>query len=147
MTQSVIRRHLARYIQNQTAQRIPLIGIGLNTPVRTIDIFLDGRSDIDQRSSILPQAVTLVTIRGIGTECPRVIGIDQHLFDDILNLLDRRRGTGKTVSQHFQRPLRQKLRFILAEITGRTTSLGKRNRNPFGIERHFGTVALDDTLG
>ena len=146
MAQPVIGCYLAGNIQNQATKRISLIGIGLYAPVGTIDIFFNRRSDIDQRPSVLTQTMALVTIRGIGTESLGVIGIDKHLLDDVLNLLNSWRRSDKPMAQNFQRSLREQLGFIFTKISGSSSGFGQRDSNPVGIERNIGPVTFDNTL-
>ena len=50
MAEPVVGNHLARAVQNQSAQRVALVGIGLDAPVLAVQIFGNGADDVQLSS-------------------------------------------------------------------------------------------------
>ena len=123
MAQPIIGRYLAGNVQNQTAVGIPLVGIGVDSPVESFQIFVDGALNVNHNLAIRTHAVALVTIQNIGLGRGKIVGGNQNLLYDILNLFNRRHGFGKLMLQNFQNLSRQKPAFLLSELSGGKSGL------------------------
>ena len=47
LVQPVVGDDLARHVEYQAAQRVTLVGVGVDTPVAPVQVFIDGRGDVD----------------------------------------------------------------------------------------------------
>ena len=47
LVQPVVGDDLARHIEDQATQRVTLVGVGVHAPVAPLQVFIDGRGDID----------------------------------------------------------------------------------------------------
>ena len=47
LVEPVVGDHLARDIEYQAAQRIALVGVGVDPPVAPLQVLVDGRGDVD----------------------------------------------------------------------------------------------------
>ena len=52
----IVRHHLAGDIEDQPAQRIALVGVGVHAPVGALQVFVDRGGHIDERALIAAQA-------------------------------------------------------------------------------------------
>ena len=86
--QPVVGNHLARDIENQAAQTVALIGVGIDAPIRLIEVFVDRAFNIHPAFFCISVARTLFAINDVGAkrfEMPRFV---ERVFDGILHLLD-----------------------------------------------------------
>ena len=111
----VVRRDLARDVQNEPAQRVALIGIGVYAPVLLLEVLVDGGGDIDQRAPVLAQPLVLLAVSDVGTRGLYEPRGDQGLLGAILDRLDRRRAAPQWTGR-----IRRSLR---PRAPGRTRSL------------------------
>ena len=62
MAQPVIGRNFSGYIKNKTAIRISLVGICINTPVESFQIFIDRTFYINNHLLVASVTTALITI-------------------------------------------------------------------------------------
>ncbi len=142
--QPIVGDYLARHVEDQSAQRIPLVGVGPYPPVGAIHVLVDGGRHVHQRATVLAQSVVLVAIGNVSAECPQVVGVDQGLFDHILHLLDGGRRIGIAVANHLEHASCQQLRLIHIEFTAGGTGASQCRSDALDLERYIGTVTTQD---
>ena len=50
--QPVVGDHLARDVEDQAAERVALVGVGVDAPVRAVEVLVDRGGDVDQRPAV-----------------------------------------------------------------------------------------------
>ena len=65
-----------------------MIGIRVHAPVELIKIFINGRSDIDHGLLVPAQLLVLLTVDDVSAGGLEMIGGDQDLLHNILDLFD-----------------------------------------------------------
>ncbi|MPM85041.1 hypothetical protein SDC9_132118 [bioreactor metagenome] len=139
----VVRRHLACHVQDQPAQRVALVGVGVHTPIGAREVFVDGAFHVHQRLPVGPQRGVALAVGHVGARGLQVVGGDQRLLHHVLNLLDGRRLAAEAVDQHLGGLGRQQLRFLLAELAGGAAGARDGRANAVRVERGAGAIALD----
>ena len=144
VVEPVIGNHLARDIEDQAAQRVALVGIGVDTPVELLQVLVHAGLDIDQGFAVVAQLFVLLAVDDVGAQSLGVAGVKQGGLDRVLDLLD----VGSYVALHLDlganQVLRQALRFCGIELTRDLGSTLQRLGNFVGIKRFDTAVALDD---
>ena len=142
--QPVVGDHLAGDVEDQPAERVTLVGVGLDAPVSAIDVFVDRGFDVDQGPSVVAQPAMLVAIGDVGAKGAQVIGLDQHLLDDVLHLFDRRVGGGEAVPKHLQYTLGEVVYPVVVEFAAGLPGARECGGDTADLEDDARAVALDD---
>ena len=144
MAEPVIGDHLARHVEDQSAQRITLIGIGVDAPVALLQIFVHRRFDVDQRLAVVAQLLVLLPIYDIGAQGLAIRGIEQCRLDRILDLFDMRcfQPVPADGRQHYL--LGEARRFPAVKLAAGQPCAGQCHLNFCRIKRLLATVALGD---
>ena len=146
MRQPVIGHHLARHVEDQPAERIALVGVGVHPPVGAVEVFIDRVGDVDHRLAVAAQLVALLAIDDIGPRRGEMIGRDQRLLDDVLDLLDVRRLLGEAVSDDLDRLDRKPFGLLVVELARRLAGARDRRADFVAVEGRRNAIALDDAL-
>jgi hypothetical protein len=115
MREPVVGRDLARHVQDQAAQAVALIGVGIDPPVALLEVFVHRALDIDQRVLERTQPGVLLAVDDVGTRGAPIAGVDQHLFHAVLDDFDT--GAGER-GEMFEHARGQALRFDGVEFGG-----------------------------
>jgi len=142
--QPVVGDQLAGDIQDQPAQRVALVGVGLHPPVAAVEVVVDRGGHVHQRLLRPAQLGVLFAVDDVGARGGHVVGADQHLLDHVLDLLDRRRLAGEAVAQHLDRLDRQQFGFISTEGTGCLAGALDRRADAGAVERYRRPIAGHD---
>ena len=84
----VIGQHLAGNIKDQAAQRVALVGIGVDPPVLLLEILVDRCGDIDHRLPVITKFGVLLAVDDVGARGPEVPGMKECQLDRILDLFN-----------------------------------------------------------
>jgi hypothetical protein len=106
MAQPVIGGELAGHVQDQPAQRVALVRVGLHPPVLLLQVLVDRGHRIHQRAPVLAQPAVLLAVDDVRSGGAEVVRGDQRLLDDVLDVLHRRRALTVLVGQNFNDVLR-----------------------------------------
>jgi hypothetical protein len=140
--QPVVGDDLAGDVEDQPAERIALVG--LDPPIGAVDVFVDRRGHVDPCAPVFAQAPVLVAVSYVGAKGAQVVGLDQHLFDDVLYLFDRRIGTREAVAQHLQHALREQFGLVFVEFPRSLSGARERHGDAPRLEGCAASVTLDD---
>ena len=140
MLQPVVSRHLAGHVQDQPAQRIALIGVGVDAPVLAGQIFVDRSPHIDHAAAVGTQQAVLLAVGDVGTRRFEMAGLDQHGLGFVLDALDVRHAAGQPRGD----TLCQVLRTHDVELAGGDTRACQRVGDLADLERRALAFALDD---
>ncbi len=77
MLKPVVGDHFARHVEDQPAQRIALVGVGIDPPVLARQVFIDRGFHVDQRLAVFAQFLVGLAIDDVGARGREVIGGDQ----------------------------------------------------------------------
>ncbi|MNY21440.1 hypothetical protein D3C86_1549880 [compost metagenome] len=88
LVQPVVGGDLARYVEYQAAQGIALIGVGLDSPVVAVQVFVHRGRYFDQGPAVAAQAPVLFAVDDVGAHGEEKPGVHQDALDAILDLLD-----------------------------------------------------------
>ncbi|MNH22203.1 hypothetical protein D3C79_820480 [compost metagenome] len=66
LVQPVVGSDLAGHVEHQPTERITLIGIGLDPPVFTVEVFIHRRGNLDQGFAVAAQASVLFAVDDVG---------------------------------------------------------------------------------
>ena len=141
MAEPVIRRHLARDVQDHPAQRIALIGIGIHPPVGAFQIFADRAFDIDHHPAVLAQAGVLLAVDRIGAGGGDMGGIGQNRLDGVLDRLDIGGAGGGLQRQPVEHRLRQPPGLGGAEFAAGIARPRQRRKDAAGVKGHKRAIA------
>jgi hypothetical protein len=136
----VVGDHLARHIQDQPAQRVALIGIGVDAPVLLREVLVDRALDVDRAGRIGAQHLSLLAVDDVGTRRVEVSGLAQGALDLVLYLLHRGHAAGE--GRHDLGG--QRLGAILSEFPGGTACAGEGIHDFGSLKGGRRAVALDD---
>ncbi len=145
--QPVVRDDLARHVEDQPAERVALVGVGVDAPVLLVEIFVDRRGDVDQRLAIGAQPLVAVAIDDVGARRVEPAGGRERVLDAILDRLDVRHAAGVAVREHAADGLGELVRRGGIEFAGRRTGAGDRGGDLGKLEGRALAVALDDLRG
>jgi len=73
----VVRDDLAGSIEDQAAQRITLVGVGVDAPVLLLEVLVDRSGHVHQRLAIGAQLLVLLAVDDVGARGLREVGRDQ----------------------------------------------------------------------
>ena len=141
--QPVVGDDLARDVEDQAAQRIALVGVGVDAPVLLLEVFVDRRGDVDQRLAIGAQPRVAVAVDDVGARGVEVAGGRERLLDGVLHLLDVGRAGLEPVREHTADRVGQPVRLGDVEFAGRGAGAGDRRRDLRELEFRVRAVALD----
>ncbi len=141
--QPVVGGDLAGDVEDQPAERIALVGVGIDPPVGAGEVFVDRAFDIDLHLALaaqrrVPFAVDDVGARGGG----EAVG-DQRFLDHVLDLLDADRLIAEAMGEHAQHPFGETDRFVVAVFAAGPARTAQRGTDLAGIESGATAVALD----
>ena len=84
----VIGDHLAGGIEDESAERVPLVRVGIDAPILLVEVFVDRRPDVHQRLAVAAQPLVLLAVRNVGARRLDMVGRYQRLLDDVLDVFD-----------------------------------------------------------
>ena len=147
VVEPVIGNHFAGNIQNEAAQRIALVGVGIDAPVELIEILIDGALHIDPALFGVARLGAGFAIDNVGAKRRKMSGFKERMLHGILHPLDiggaRRIVIGKT-GKHML--LNHAPSFLLIELVRCTSGLSHSQHDFFRIEIPDGSVALEEML-
>ena len=98
--QPVVRDDLARHVQDQAAERIALIGVGIDAPVLLVEVLVDRRRDVDERLAVGAQPLVPVAVDDVGAGGVEPAGGGERVLDAILDRLDVGHAAGVAMREH-----------------------------------------------
>ncbi len=143
----VVGRDLARHVEDQAAERIALVGVGVDAPVGAGEVFVDGAFHVHQRLVVGAQGGVAVAVGDVGTGRGQVVGGDQGLLDHVLDLLDARRLAMEAVDQHLAHLRGQQGGFVGRKFAGGGACALDGEADLAGVKRGALCAALDDLAG
>ena len=147
MREPVIGRDLARHVQDEAAQRIALVGVGVHPPVGAREVFVDGALHVHQRLRVGPQRGAALAVGHVGARGGHVARGNERLLHHVLNLLDVRRAARPAVGQHAARLIGQERGLRIAELARGRARAGNGRADAAGVKNSALAVALDDGSG
>ena len=142
--QPVVGDDLARDVQDQAAERVALVGVRVHAPVRPVEVLVDRALDLDDRLLVLAKSGTLLSVDDVGARRGEVVRRDEHLLDDVLDLLDVRLAVSEAVLQNLDRLGGEQQRLGGVVLPARLPCALDRRADLLGIEGNALAVALDD---
>ena len=146
MAQPIVGRYFSGNVQDQAAVGVSLVGIGINAPVKLFQIFINRAFNINHNFAVRTHTVALVTIQNIGFGSSKVVGRNQNLFDNILNLFDCRKRFRKFMLQNLQNLSRQQPAFLVAEFSGGGAGFVDSIKNSGAVKRCQSAITLGDVF-
>ena len=140
----VVRDDLARDVEDEPAERVALVGVGVDAPVGTGEVLVHRALDLDDGALVLAQAGALLAVDDVGARRREVVGADEHLLDDVLDLLDVRRRIGEAVREHLERLLGEQVGLVAVELVGGLARALDRRADLLQLERRDLTGTRDD---
>jgi len=141
VAQPVIGDHLARGVQDQPAERIALVGIGVDPPIGTVEVLVDRAGHIYQGALVGAQTFVAVAVTDVGTRGTQVIGRDQGLLDDVLDTLDIPNTVAKVAVTQYLDDLRgEQTGLIGSKFTSGLAGTLDGGQNSIAIEWGLGPV-------
>ncbi len=140
----VVGHHLAGDVEDQPAQRIALVGIGVDAPVLLIEVLVDRGGDVHQRLAVGAQLLVLFAVDDIGARGGDEVGGDQRLLDDVLDRLDVGGARGVAMRDHLERRVRHRPRLFGIELAAGGAGARDGRQDLAGIERLAAAVALQN---
>jgi hypothetical protein len=147
VVEPVVGHHLARHVENQAAEGVALVGVGVDAPVHLVEVFVDRAFHVHHRLAVLAQLGVLFAVDDVGAGGLEVVGGDQHLLDRVLDLLDGRRFGAELVDQDLDHLGGEQERLIGVEFAAGGAGALDGRADLVRIESGERTVALDDTFG
>ncbi|MDT4847846.1 hypothetical protein FQZ97_819200 [compost metagenome] len=141
--QPVVSGDLAGHVQDQAAQAVALVGVGVDAPVALLQVLLHGAFHVHQRVAQGTQPGVLFTVDDVGARGAPVAGLDEDFLDAVLDGFDagarvaRQRG-----DDGFGQRLRARLVQFPGALAGRRDGLG----DLVAVERRDSAVALENVL-
>ena len=133
--------------EDQPAQRIALVGIGVHAPVGLREVFVDGAFHIHQRLPVGAQRGVLLAVDDVGARGGQVVGGDQRLLGHVLDLLHRRRFAMEAVDQHLGDLRGEQRGFFGAVFPEAWPALASAARMRSASKRNALTAAQSDLRG
>ena len=146
VVEPVVGDHFSGDVENQAAEAVTLIGVGVDAPVHLVEVFVDRAFHVHHGLAVLAQLGVLLAVDDVGAGGLEVVSGDQHLLDRVLDLLDVRRFGAELVDQDLDDLRGQQERFVGIQLAGGGAGPLDRGAYLFRIERRQRVVALDDTL-
>ena len=146
VVEPVVGHHLARHVQDQAAQGIALVGVGVDAPVAPLQVFVDRAFDVDRGAAVFAQAPVLLAVGDVGARGAVVACFDQSQFDAVLDALDvghAARGQRGEVSEH---ALGHRIERGALEFAGGGARALHRVHDLGGVERDQFAFTLADAL-
>ena len=140
----VVRDDLAGDVEDETAERVALVGVGVDAPVGLLQVLVHRRLDLDDGLLVRAQPRALLAVDDVGARGREVVRADEHLLDDVLDLLDVGVGLGEAVTEHLDGLGGEQPGLVGAELTGRGTGALDRRADLLGVEGRRVAVASDD---
>ena len=143
--QPVVGDDLARHVEDQAAERVALVGVGVDAPVLLLEVLVDRRGDVDQRLAVGAQPRVAVAVDDVGARGVEVAGGRERVLDACpgsSRCPARRPRAGARARGRPRRRARSRLGRV--EFAGRRAGAGDRRRDLGELERHARAVALDD---
>src|SRR5690606_19975977 len=137
MRQPVVGGYLACHVQDQPAEAVSLVGVGVDTPVALVEIFFHGAFDVDQRMLQRAQLRVALTVHDVGTGRLPVPRLDQHFFDDVLDGFYAR---ARVAGQPCRHARAQDVGFGRLDFAGGTTGRGDGADDVCAVEWHDAAV-------
>ena len=91
VVEPIVGHHFTGNIQDQTAQGVALIGVGVNAPVKLLKVLIDRRFNIHPTLSGITGLLTLFTIDNIGAKRFEKTFLKKGALHSVLHLLNMRR--------------------------------------------------------
>ena len=145
--QPVVGDDLARHVEDQPAERVALVGVGVDAPVLLVEILVDRRGDVDQRLAVGAQPLVAVAVDDVGARRVEPAGGGERVLDAILDRLDVRHAAGVAVREHAADGVGELVRLGGVEFAGRGAGAGDRGGDLGKLERRALAVALEDLRG
>jgi len=142
MVEPVVGNHLSGHVQDQPAQGITLVGVGVNAPVGLLQVFVHRRGHIHQGLSIPSQLVVLLAVDNVGSGGLEVVGRNEDLFHHILDIFYMRRGLAELVAQDLQHLSGQESRLVSVELSRGLTGPPDGGSDLGGLEGNRDAVTL-----
>ena len=64
--QPIVGDDLARDVEDQAAQRVALVGVGVDAPILLLQVFVDRGGDVDQRPAVGAQPLVAIAVDDAG---------------------------------------------------------------------------------
>ncbi len=141
--QPVVGGDLARDVQNQAAQAVALVGVGVDAPVALLQVFLHGAFHVHQGVAQRAQAGVLLAVDDVGARRAPAAGLDQDFLDAVLDGFDAGAGL---VGQRVDDGVGQRLRAREVQFPGALAGRGDGVGDLVAVERHDPAVALEYVL-
>ena len=146
VVEPIVGDHLARNIENQAAQTVALIGVGVNTPVGLIEVFVNRAFDVNPALLGIAAARTLLAVNDVCAKGFKVTGFIKRMFNGVLHLLDMRRCHAQlTQSRHHER-FGNFFGAFAAELIGGLAGAFDGVSDLLSVKVLYRTVAFDDVL-
>ena len=142
MAQPVVGGNFAGNVQNQAAVGITLVGIGIDAPVELFQIFVDWAFDVNHNLFVGAGTVALVAVQDIGLGSGKIVGGNQNLLDNVLNLLNRRKRLRKFMFQNFQHLAGQEPGFLLAKLVRAGSGFQNSVVNTVAVKRRQSAISF-----
>ncbi|MCY1348342.1 hypothetical protein D9M68_389480 [compost metagenome] len=140
LVQPVIGSDLAGDVENQPAQGIALVGIGLHPPVLPVEVFVHRRRHVHQVLAVTAQPAVALAVDDVGTCGGVVSAFHQYQLDLVLHLLDIQTLQPRQTGQH---GYRQCLGLVGGELSGGQACRQDGALDLGFIERDFAAIALE----
>ncbi len=140
MIKPVVSDHLTGRIEDQTAQGVALVGIGVNSPIGPVKIFVDRSGHVHQGAMVFPQLRMLFPVDDISACGLQVIGGDQNLFDNILDAFNVRAIIRTVVmTQHLDHLCGKQMGLRITELSGGLASSLDSGKDLMGVKIRYQT--------
>ena len=140
----VVGDDLARHVEDQAAERVALVGVGVDAPVGTREVLVDRTGDVDVGLAVAAGLAALLAVDDVGACGAKVVGRDQALLHDVLDLLDGGGGTLKAVGDDFAHLARNDDGLVGAKLARGLAGLLDGGRDLGLVKAGERTVTLDD---
>jgi len=101
MREPIVGENLAGNIEDHAPKGITLVGVRVHAPIQLVEIFVDRRGDIDHGLLVAPQLLVLLAVDDVSAGRLEMIGGDEDLLDNILDLFDVEKSGRVTVINNF----------------------------------------------
>ena len=90
IVEPIVSNNLPGNVENQTAQRVALVGIGVHTPVQMLQVLIHRAFNINEAAASITGLCALFAVNNISTQGLTESGIKERVFYGILNLFNSR---------------------------------------------------------
>ena len=147
VVEPVVRYDLPGNVEDQAAERVALIGVGIDAPVDLFEILVDGAFDIHPAFFGIARLGAGFAINDVCAQRREVARIEKRMLNGVLHLFDVKRNRGLCFAKLRQNALchdRARSRFV--ELLRRLSGLHHGIHNLFAVEILHGSVALQKVL-